>query len=64
MSSGYTHPRSVQVLTILQQHYVEHLGRALVVNMPYLLNFFYKGISPFLDPVSRDKVRPISPLVL
>jgi hypothetical protein len=27
-----------------------------VVNLPYLLNFFYKGISPFLDPVTRDKV--------
>ncbi|KZP10091.1 CRAL/TRIO domain-containing protein [Athelia psychrophila] len=46
-----------KVLTILQQHYVEHLGRALVVNLPYLLNFFYKGISPFLDPVTRDKMR-------
>ena len=45
-----------QVLTILQQHYVETLGRAIVVNLPPLLNFFYKGISPFLDPVTRDKV--------
>jgi len=26
------------------------------VNLPPLLNFFYKGISPFLDPVTRDKV--------
>jgi hypothetical protein len=46
----------MKVLNILQQHYVETLGRALVVNLPYLLNFFYKGISPFLDPVTRDKV--------
>lgn len=46
----------LQVLTILQQHYVETLGRAIVVNLPPLLNFFYKGISPFLDPVTRDKV--------
>lgn len=45
-----------KVLTILQQHYVETLGRAIVVNLPMLLNFFYKGISPFLDPVTRDKV--------
>ena len=45
-----------KVLHILQQHYVETLGRALVVNLPFLLNFFYKGISPFLDPVTRDKV--------
>ena len=47
----------MKVLNILQQHYVETLGRALVVNLPYLLNFFYKGISPFLDPVTRDKAR-------
>jgi len=48
-----------KVLTILQQHYVETLGRAIVVNLPFILNFFYKGISPFLDPVTRDKVRAI-----
>ncbi|EKM61679.1 uncharacterized protein PHACADRAFT_248434 [Phanerochaete carnosa HHB-10118-sp] len=46
-----------QTLTILQQHYVETLGRAVVVNLPLILNFFYKGISPFLDPVTRDKMR-------
>jgi len=46
-----------KVLHILQQHYVETLGRAIVVNLPMLLNFFYKGISPFLDPVTRDKMR-------
>ena len=49
----------LQVLSILQHHYVETLGRALVVNLPPLLNFFYKGISPFLDPVTRDKVRTL-----
>ncbi|KAG5639655.1 hypothetical protein H0H81_008816 [Sphagnurus paluster] len=46
-----------KVLHILQQHYVETLGRAIVVNLPMLFNFFYKGISPFLDPVTRDKMR-------
>ncbi|KAJ4470890.1 CRAL TRIO domain-containing protein [Lentinula aciculospora] len=46
-----------KVLTILQHHYVETLGRAIVTNLPLLLNFFYKGISPFLDPVTRDKMR-------
>ncbi|KAI9444540.1 CRAL/TRIO domain-containing protein [Lactarius indigo] len=46
-----------KVLTILQHHYVETLGRALVVNLPTILSFFYKGISPFLDPVTRDKMR-------
>ncbi|KAK2462846.1 hypothetical protein APHAL10511_005044 [Amanita phalloides] len=46
-----------KVLGILQQHYAETLGRALVVNLPIILAFFYKGISPFLDPVTRDKMR-------
>ncbi|KAF7794856.1 hypothetical protein EIP86_005998 [Pleurotus ostreatoroseus] len=35
----------------------ETLGRALVVNLPRILQFFYTGISPFLDPVTRDKMR-------
>lgn len=48
---------ALKVLTILQNHYVETLGRGIVVHLPYILNFFYKGISPFLDPVTRDKVR-------
>ncbi|KAF8336292.1 CRAL/TRIO domain-containing protein [Cantharellus anzutake] len=42
-------------LSIVQNHYVERLGKAIVVNLPALLNFFFKGISPFLDPVTRDK---------
>jgi hypothetical protein len=47
---------AAKVLNVLQQHYVETLGRAIIVNLPILLTFFYKGISPFLDPVTRDKV--------
>jgi len=46
-----------KVLNILQHHYVETLGRGLVVNMPGILAFFYKAISPFMDPVTRDKIR-------
>ena len=49
-----------KVLTILQQHYIETLGRAIVVNLPTILSFFYKGISPFLDPVTRDKASQAS----
>ena len=45
-----------KVLHILQAHYPETLGRGLVVNMPTILAFFYKGIAPFMDPVTRDKV--------
>ncbi|KXN85738.1 CRAL-TRIO domain-containing protein C23B6.04c [Leucoagaricus sp. SymC.cos] len=45
-----------KVLNILQQHYVETLGSALIVNLPLLLTCFYKAISLFLDPVTRDKI--------
>lgn len=45
-----------KVLHILQAHYPETLGRGLVVNLPRILAFFYNGIAPFMDPVTRDKV--------
>jgi len=47
----------VQVLNILQDHYPERLGRAFVINVPFLLNAFYKMINPFIDPVTRAKLK-------
>ncbi|GLB40416.1 putative CRAL TRIO domain-containing protein [Lyophyllum shimeji] len=45
------------VLNILQDHYPERLGAALILNVPFLLNAFYKLINPFIDPVSREKMK-------
>ncbi|OCH93078.1 CRAL/TRIO domain-containing protein [Obba rivulosa] len=45
------------VLNILQTHYPERLGRALIVNLPFLLSAFFKMITPFVDPVTRPKMR-------
>ncbi|KAH9944998.1 CRAL/TRIO domain-containing protein [Epithele typhae] len=45
------------VLNILQTHYPERLGRALVVNIPFLVNAFMKLIIPFIDPLTRPKLR-------
>ncbi|SNX86444.1 related to PDR16 - protein involved in lipid biosynthesis and multidrug resistance / PHO13 -4-nitrophenylphosphatase [Melanopsichium pennsylvanicum] len=45
------------VANILQNHYVERLGRALVVNVPWFINAFFTAITPFLDPVTKDKTR-------
>jgi CRAL/TRIO domain len=45
-----------KVLTILQHHYVETLSRALVVNLPTILSFFYNGIALFPDLVTREKM--------
>ena len=44
-----------KVLNILQSHYPERLGRAIVVNLPFILEFFYRGIRPFLDPTTSEK---------
>ncbi|KAI0346271.1 CRAL/TRIO domain-containing protein [Trametopsis cervina] len=48
---------SRSVLNILQTHYPERLGRALIINVPWVLNAFYKLITPLIDPVTRDKMR-------
>ncbi|KAH7911527.1 CRAL TRIO domain-containing protein [Hygrophoropsis aurantiaca] len=45
------------VLNILQTHYPERLGLALILNVPWMLQAFYKLITPFIDPVTRAKMR-------
>ncbi|KAL1407835.1 hypothetical protein Q8F55_007271 [Vanrija albida] len=45
------------VLHIMANHYVERLGRGIIVNAPWFFGAFFSAISPFIDPVSRDKVR-------
>ncbi|KAJ3530524.1 hypothetical protein NM688_g7694 [Phlebia brevispora] len=45
------------VLHILQTHYPERLGRAIIINVPWMLNAFYKLITPLIDPVTREKMR-------
>lgn len=44
-------------MNILQSHYPERLGRAVIINVPFWLNAFYKMINPFIDPVTREKMR-------
>ena len=46
-----------QMLHILQSHYPERLGFALIINVPMLVNAFFKIIMPFVDPVTRNKVK-------
>ncbi|WFD30341.1 4-nitrophenylphosphatase [Malassezia sp. CBS 17886] len=45
------------VANILQHHYVERLGRAFVCNTPRVVNAFFTALSPFLDPITKDKIR-------
>ncbi len=45
-----------QVLHILQTHYPERLGKALLTNIPFLGRAFLKLIYPFIDPLTREKL--------
>ncbi|KAF9526403.1 CRAL-TRIO domain-containing protein [Crepidotus variabilis] len=45
------------VLSILQEHYPERLGLAHIINVPFLVSAFFKVISPFIDPVTREKMK-------
>lgn len=45
------------VANILQNHYVERLGRAFIVNVPWFINAFFTAVTPFLDPVTKEKIR-------
>lgn len=46
-----------QVLHILQTHYPERLGKALVINVPTFVWLFFKLIMPFIDPNTREKLK-------
>ncbi|EFE42361.1 hypothetical protein TRV_02885 [Trichophyton verrucosum HKI 0517] len=46
-----------QTLSILQNHYPERLGRALVINMSFFILGFFKLITPFIDPLTREKLK-------
>ncbi|KAF1973893.1 CRAL/TRIO domain-containing protein [Bimuria novae-zelandiae CBS 107.79] len=51
-----------QVLSILQNHYPERLGRALITHLPWYVTTFLKLVSPFIDPVTKTKMRYNEPL--
>lgn len=54
---GATLSQGRQTLNILQNHYPERLGRALVANVPFYIWGFFKLITPFIDPLTREKIK-------
>ncbi|OTB05870.1 hypothetical protein M426DRAFT_319558 [Hypoxylon sp. CI-4A] len=46
-----------EVLNILQTHYPERLGRAMIINVPWVVWGFFKLITPFIDPLTREKLK-------
>lgn len=51
-----------QVLDILQNHYPERLGRALLTHLPWYVSIFLKAINPFIDPITKEKIKYNEPL--
>jgi len=47
-------------LNILQNHYPERLGVGILVNPPFYFNLLWMFISPFIDSVTRNKVKFVS----
>jgi CRAL/TRIO domain len=45
------------MLNIFQMHYPERLAESLIINVPFLIHAFFKMISPFMDPVTRNKLK-------
>lgn len=54
---GATLSQGKQTLNILQNHYPERLGRALITNVPFYIWGFFKLITPFIDPLTREKIK-------
>ncbi|KAF8150003.1 CRAL/TRIO domain-containing protein [Crassisporium funariophilum] len=51
------------VLNILQDHYPERLGLALIINVPWVITLFLKAVMPFVDPITREKIK-FNPVVV
>ncbi|KAH7884362.1 CRAL TRIO domain-containing protein [Phlebopus sp. FC_14] len=45
-----------QIVNILQTHYPERLGAALIGHLPWLIHLFFKLVLSFMDPVTREKM--------
>lgn len=54
---GASPAQGIQTIQILQNHYPERLGISIVQEVPWYIKLFFKAINPFIDPVTRDKLK-------
>ena len=47
---------SRRTLHVLQHHYPERLGQAVLLNAPTMFSIFFKIVSPFIDEKTKHKV--------
>ncbi|KAJ2096353.1 hypothetical protein GGI09_004403 [Coemansia sp. S100] len=45
-----------EFLNVLEKHYPDRLGRALVLSPPAYFVMFYRLVAPFIDPVTKSKI--------
>ncbi|KAE9986866.1 hypothetical protein EG328_004585 [Venturia inaequalis] len=60
--SGPSVGQGKETLNILQGHYPERLGRALISELPWYITTFFKFVSPFIDPITKSKMKFNEPL--
>mmetsp|Transcript_30503 Transcript_30503/g.58733 ORF Transcript_30503/g.58733 Transcript_30503/m.58733 type:complete len:286 (-) Transcript_30503:241-1098(-) len=47
---------SAETVTILQNHYPERLGKAILINAPTMFSVFWAMVSPFVDNDTKSKM--------
>ncbi|KAJ2863101.1 hypothetical protein GGH94_003844 [Coemansia aciculifera] len=45
-----------EFLNVLEKHYPDRLGKALVLSPPAYFVVFYRIVAPFIDPVTKSKI--------
>ncbi|KAK9767353.1 hypothetical protein K7432_002930 [Basidiobolus ranarum] len=56
MSKNPPLSQAAELLGILHAHYPERLGLAYLIDTPWYFSGFFKLVSPFIDPVTRNKI--------
>jgi len=44
-------------LNTFQDHYPERMGLCLLIHIPFFINVFLKILTPFVDPLTRQKIK-------